>query len=97
MNQTSVLTNEQKKSLGDKLKRIEGRVKGLVKMIEDDRPNRDIMMQVLATIESLRLVNRALIQDSLEDYVSTSLNSLNKEKKEASYQEFMDLIYKYVK
>jgi CsoR family transcriptional regulator, copper-sensing transcriptional repressor len=97
LNQTSVLTNEQKKSLGDKLKRIEGRVKGLVKMIEDDRPNRDIMMQVLATIESLRLVNRALIQDSLEDYVSTSLNSLNKEKKEASYQEFMDLIYKYVK
>ena len=96
MNQTSVLTNEQKKSLEDRLKRIEGRVKGLTKMIEDDRPNRDIMMQVLATIESLRLVNRTLIQDSLEDYVSTSLNSLNKEKKEASYQELMDLIYKYV-
>ena len=96
MNQTSVLTNEQKKSLEDRLKRIEGREKGLTKMIEDDRPNRDIMMQVLATIESLRLVNRTLIQDSLEDYVSTSLNSLNKEKKEASYQELMDLIYKYV-
>ena len=93
-----VLTSEQKKSLMDKLKRIEGRVRKLSKMVEHDSQNTDILMQISSTIGALNIVSRALIQNCIESYVvNLGLNAINKEKKDAAYEEILDIIYKYVR
>ena len=53
----------------DKLNRIEGRIRGF-KMVEDDRQVEDIMMQVTATYESLRVAMKSLVRKHMEEFVS---------------------------
>jgi CsoR family transcriptional regulator, copper-sensing transcriptional repressor len=91
------ITEEEKTTTITKLKQINGRVKGISRMIEEGRPEEDILMQISATHESLRLIARAVIKNSLQKSVTQGLTAINKDKREATYKEVMDIIYKYVK
>jgi DNA-binding FrmR family transcriptional regulator len=97
MPQGKCLTKERKKIAIDKLKRIEGRIKGLVKMLEDDRYCIDVMMQISSTHEALRVVGKGVIQNYLEICATEGINSKDTEKQQEIYGELMDVIYKYVK
>src|SRR3954469_13963758 len=48
-----------------RLRRIEGQVRGLHKMVEDDRYCPDILMQVASVQEALRGVSRELVRNPL--------------------------------
>src|SRR3954470_10692938 len=48
-----------------RLRRIEGQVRGLHKMVEDDRYCPDILMQVASVQEALRGVSRELVRNHL--------------------------------
>ena len=91
------LTRQKKDELLDKLKRIKGRVEGLSRMIEDDRASEDILMQISATHEALRVAAKSMIQQYLETSISTGLMATNTTRKEEAYDELIDLLYKYVK
>lgn len=91
------LTKDRKKDTIDKLKRIEGRIKGLIKMLEDDRYCIDILMQISSTHEALRVVGKGVIQNYLEVCATDGLNSKSKKRQQEIYDELMDVIYKYVK
>lgn len=56
-----------------RLKRIEGQVRGISKMIEDDRYCPDILTQVVAVQEALRGVSRELVRNHLTHCVPTAL------------------------
>lgn len=43
------MTEEEKEKIIKRLKRIEGQIRGIQKMIENDRPLEDILIQVAAT------------------------------------------------
>ena len=58
----SLAGNEQKEEVTEKLKRIEGRVRGLSRMVEDDRDSVDILTQLSSTYESLRVVSKSIIR-----------------------------------
>jgi len=49
----------------NRLKRIEGQVRGLRKMVEDDRYCADILVQVASVQEALRGVGRNLMKNHL--------------------------------
>ena len=91
------LTTKRRKTAIDKLKRIEGRIKGLVKMLEDDRYCIDILMQISSTHEALRVVGKGIIENYLEICATAGLNSKSERKQKETYKELMDVIYKYVK
>ena len=90
------ITKEDKKNVLEKLKRIEGRIKGISTMVEDERQVQDIMMQVTASYEALRIVMKTLIKH-MEDSIAKGLISTNQEKRDETYEKLLNDIFKYVR
>src|ERR1700719_2236327 len=51
----------------NRLRRIEGQVRGLQRMIDEDRPCGDILTQVSSVLEALRAAGRELLRDHLKE------------------------------
>jgi DNA-binding FrmR family transcriptional regulator len=56
-----------------RLRRIEGQVRGIHKMIEEDRYCPDILTQILAVQEALRGVTRELVRNHLRHCVTSAV------------------------
>jgi DNA-binding FrmR family transcriptional regulator len=76
-----------------RLRRIEGQVRGLQRMVEEDRYCADIMIQIASVHEALRAVGRELLRNHLRHCATTAIRSGGDEA-EAMYDELLDLIYK---
>ena len=79
-----------------RLRRIEGQVRGLQKMIEDDRYCADIMTQISSVHEALRAVGRELMRNHLR-HCATSAIRAGSDEAEAMYDELLGLMYKHVR
>lgn len=84
-----------KESNRKRLRRIEGQVRGLQKMVEEDRYCPDIMVQISAVQEALRTVGRALMQNHLQHCVTQAVGSGSEKRAQAVYDELLELIYKH--
>lgn len=76
-----------------RLRRIEGQVRGLQKMVEDDRYCADIMTQISSVNEALRAVGRELMKNHLRHCATKAIRSSEVEAGEM-YDEIVDLMYK---
>ena len=76
-----------------RLRRIEGQVRGLQRMVESDRYCADIMMQVSSVQEALRAVGRELMRNHLKHCAATAIRVGDDEATEM-YDELIDLMYK---
>jgi CsoR family transcriptional regulator, copper-sensing transcriptional repressor len=95
--QGSTVDPEIKHSITTRLRRIEGQVRGLQKMIEEERYCADVLMQLSSVQEALRGVGRGLLYNHLKHCVSEASRSADPARAEAMYDEFMDLIYRSVR
>ena len=86
---------ETKASNIRRLKRIEGQVRGLQKMVEDDRYCPDIMIQVSAVQEALRTVGRSLMRNHLKHCTTHAIQHGTVDEADAVYDELVELIYKH--
>jgi CsoR family transcriptional regulator, copper-sensing transcriptional repressor len=77
-----------------RLRRIEGQVRGLQKMIEEDRYCPDILVQVSSVQEALRAVGRELMRNHLKHCATQAIRSGGTDA-EATYDELIELIYKH--
>jgi DNA-binding FrmR family transcriptional regulator len=77
-----------------RLRRIEGQVRGLQRMVEEDRYCADIMMQLSSVQEALRAVGRALMRNHLRHCATQAISTNSAEEAEAMYDELLELIYK---
>lgn len=91
------ITRERKIELLDRLNRIEGQIKGMKKMVEDDRYCLDILQQLSSTYEALRGVSKVILRNYLELCATDALQSKRKESQEEIYNELMDVVYKFAK
>ena len=80
-----------------RLRRIEGQIRGLQKMVEEDRYCADIMVQVSSVQEALRAVGRALMRNHLRHCAAQAINRGSPQEAEAMYDELLDLIYKHAR
>jgi DNA-binding FrmR family transcriptional regulator len=78
-----------------RLRRIEGQVRGLQKMVEEDRYCPDILMQVSSVQEALRSVGRELMRNHLKHCATQAIRSGDGTAAEATYDELIELIYKH--
>lgn len=78
-----------------RLRRIEGQIRGIQKMVEEDRYCADIMIQVSAAQEALRTVGRALMRNHLTHCASQTISKGTPEEARAMYDELLELIYKH--
>jgi CsoR family transcriptional regulator, copper-sensing transcriptional repressor len=77
-----------------RLSRIEGQVRGIQRMIEEDRYCADILTQVSSAQEALRAVARALMRNHLAHCATHAIQSGSDDEREAMYDELLDIIYK---
>ena len=80
-----------------RLRRIEGQVRGLQKMVEQDRYCADIITQVASVQEALRGVARNLMRNHLHHCAAKALRSGKKEEAQAMYDELLELIYAHLR
>ena len=81
----------------NRLRRIEGQVRGLQKMVEEDRYCADIITQVASVQEALRGVARNLMKNHLRHCAAKALRSGKKNETEAMYDELLELIYAHLR
>ena len=77
-----------------RLRRIEGQVRGLHRMIEEDRYCADIMTQISSVNEALRGVGRELMRNHLKHCASAAIQAGESEA-EAMYDELLDLMHRF--
>jgi CsoR family transcriptional regulator, copper-sensing transcriptional repressor len=77
-----------------RLRRIEGQVRGLQKMIEEDRYCPDILTQISSVQEALRAVGRELMRNHLKHCAAQAIRAGGDEA-DATYDELIELIYKH--
>lgn len=73
------------------LRRIEGQVRGVIRMVEEDRYCADIVTQVAAVRESLQSVSKNLLRNHLKHCATKALRSGGKESEEM-LTELVDLV-----
>jgi DNA-binding FrmR family transcriptional regulator len=88
---------ELKESNRKRLRRIEGQVRGLQKMVEDDRYCADIITQIASVQEALRGVARNLMKNHLHHCAAKALRSGKKEEAKGMYDELLELIYTHLR
>ena len=80
-----------------RLRRIEGQVRGLHAMIDDDRYCADIIVQIASVQEALRGVARNLMKNHLHHCATKTLRSAKKEEANAMCDELLGLIYTHLR
>ena len=77
-----------------RLRRIEGQVRGLQKMVEEERYCADIMVQISSVQEALRSVGRELLRNHLK-HCATAAIKHGDGKADAMYDELVEMMYKH--
>jgi DNA-binding FrmR family transcriptional regulator len=77
-----------------RLRRIEGQVRGIQKMVEEDRYCADVLGQISAVHEALRSVARELMRNHLKHCAMSAIKTGDGEA-EAMYDELVELMYKH--
>jgi DNA-binding FrmR family transcriptional regulator len=77
-----------------RLRRIEGQIRGLQRMVEEDRYCADILTQVSSVQEALRAVARALMRNHLTHCAAHAIRTGSAEERGAMYDELLGMIYK---
>ena len=80
-----------------RLRRIEGQIRGLQKMVDDDRYCADIITQIASAQEALRGVARNLMKNHLRHCAAQALKSAKPAESEQMYEELLELIYKHLR
>jgi DNA-binding FrmR family transcriptional regulator len=77
-----------------RLSRIEGQIRGIQRMVEEDRYCADILTQISSAQEALRAVARALMRNHLAHCATHAIRTGSEEERHAMFDELLDIIYK---
>ncbi len=80
-----------------RLRRIEGQVRGLQRMVEEERYCPDVLEQLSAVHESLRAVGQLLLRNHLEHCATNAIRSGDPARAARTYEELTALFYKHAR
>jgi CsoR family transcriptional regulator, copper-sensing transcriptional repressor len=86
------MRNDIKASCQKRLNRIEGQVRGLAKMVNEDRYCIDIVTQISAVRSALRRVEEEILKDHVAHCVEHAINSGDKADQRRKIAELMDVV-----
>ncbi len=86
-----------KESNTKRLRRIEGQIRGLQKMVAEDRYCADVIVQIASVQEALRGVARNLMKNHLLHCTDHAISSGKPEESAAMYDELLELIYTHLR
>ena len=85
---------EIKRAVQTRLRRIEGQVRGLQKMVEEERYCADVLTQVSSVQEALRGVSRSLLHNHLKHCAAEAIRSEDAGRADAMYEELVELMFR---
>ena len=77
-----------------RLNRIEGQIRGLQKMVQEERYCPDILMQVSSVQEALRGVSRELMRNHLRHCVTQAVQKGPRQNAAGMYEEIVELMFR---
>ena len=86
-------TQEERKNLMTRLKKIEGQIRGIQKMVEEDAYCPDILIQVSAATNALNSFNKELLACHIKGCVSEDIRAGD----EGAIDEFVKMLQKLMK
>jgi len=86
------MQDETKQSCGARLKRIEGQVRGLSKMVQDERYCIDIVTQIAAVRAALRKVEEAVLRDHVAHCVEGAIQSGDADEQRRKVAELIEVL-----
>ena len=86
-------TDEEKRKLTSRLKKIEGQVRGIIKMVENDDYCPKILMQVSAVNNALNSFNKELLTCHIKNCVKVDIENGD----ERAVEEFTKMINKLMR
>jgi DNA-binding FrmR family transcriptional regulator len=92
-----LMPEELRLNLQRRLRRAEGQIRGVQKMVDEQRYCPDVLTQIAAIHESLRAVERLLLGNHLQHCATAALRSGDEENARQTYKELTDLFYKHAR
>ena len=86
------MSHDAKSSRLKRLNRIEGQVRGLARMVEEDRYCIDIVTQIAAVRAALRRVEESVLRDHVDHCVRHAIASGDKAEQEQKVAELMEVL-----
>lgn len=83
------MQKDTKAAVASRLNRIEGQVRGLSKMVDDDRYCIDVVNQVQAVIAALRKVEGEILKDHIGHCVEHAIRSGDKKAQREKVEELV--------
>jgi len=92
-----MMSPEEKKQAVTRLKRIEGQIRGLQKMVTEDRYCIDILTQTASVVSALKGVEDLVMEQHLETCVADAMRSDDERNKQQKIDEVMTVLSKFRK
>ncbi len=89
--------SEDRKRLLNRLRRIEGQVRGIEKMVEDDRYCIDILTQISAVTTALESLAFRILDDHVNHCVAGALESGDSDVAHAKSRELLDAVHRFAR
>ena len=86
------MQKQTKGSVQKRLQRIEGQVRGLARMVEEDRYCIDVITQISAVRAALRRVGEEILRDHVAHCVEGAIASGNRADQRRKVAELMDVL-----
>ena len=86
------MQNDTKAAIQKRFNRIEGQVRGLSRMVEEDRYCIDIVTQISAVRAALRRAEEEILRNHVGHCVEYAINSGDKEDQRAKVTEIIELL-----
>lgn len=88
-----IYSDERQQQLQARLSRIEGQVRGVARMLDEQRPCIEVLQQLASIQAALRGVSKSVLRNYLERCATEAIRSGD----DAVYDELMEAIYKFAK
>ncbi|WP_373635351.1 metal-sensitive transcriptional regulator [Yoonia sp. SS1-5] len=85
---------ENREATLKRLKRLEGQVRGIARMVEEDRYCVDVLTQIAAVRAALKGVEKLVIDDHASHCIEDALASGDRDDQRAKFTELLELLDK---
>jgi len=86
------MDESMKRNVSDRLRRIEGQVRGVLRMVEEDRYCMDILAQTRSVASALRKVEDLVMENHLQTCVKEAMRSDDNDRQEEIIEEVMTVL-----
>ncbi|MDE2126990.1 MAG: metal-sensitive transcriptional regulator [Armatimonadetes bacterium] len=89
--------DQTKRDVLNRLSRVEGQVRGVKRLVENEAYCVEVLTQISAIHEALRAAGKVIMRNHLETCVTDALRRGDPVEAERIHREMMDVIYKFAK